>query len=327
MLPTRGRCRLDRRCAKWSRSCGTGRSRGIAGRLPGAPPVSQYDGEEAMVYEPPGFRRFVEARYSSLVRFGIVLCGDPGRGEELTQSALVTTLHAWNRLGVGLGDPEGHTRDGHGAASVADRRPPAWRATGGPSRRPWFRPSSTGSCRPSPTSRSRRSMPARPCAMPSRQCPRSSGWCSCSASGSSSARPRSPRSCAARPARSATASARAVAALRESGLLDDPVDGRTSAEARQIEQLLTRAADVPPVSTQPTDDVLARAERAPRARLRRRLLRWSPSSVVCALLIGLVRSACRTATRPPQPGGEAQAAAPDRRPSRRAGGTTTAASR
>ena len=63
-----------------------------------------------MVHEPPGFRRFVEARYSSLVRFGVVLCGDLGRGEDLTQAALVKTLHAWNRQGVGLGDPEGHTR-------------------------------------------------------------------------------------------------------------------------------------------------------------------------------------------------------------------------
>ena len=63
-----------------------------------------------MVHEPPGFRRFVEARYSSLVRFGVVLCGDTRRGEELAQAALVKTLHAWNRLGVGIGDPEGHTR-------------------------------------------------------------------------------------------------------------------------------------------------------------------------------------------------------------------------
>lgn len=63
-----------------------------------------------MVHEPPGFRRFVEARYSSLVRFGVVLCGDLGRGEDLTQAALVKTLHTWNRQGVGLGDPEGHTR-------------------------------------------------------------------------------------------------------------------------------------------------------------------------------------------------------------------------
>ena len=63
-----------------------------------------------MLHEPPGFRRFVEARYPSLVRFGTVLSGDAGRGEDLTQAALVKTLHAWNRLGVGLGDPEGHTR-------------------------------------------------------------------------------------------------------------------------------------------------------------------------------------------------------------------------
>ncbi|RKS75593.1 RNA polymerase sigma-70 factor (sigma-E family) [Motilibacter peucedani] len=48
--------------------------------------------------EPVGFRAFVEARYPSLVRFGTLLTGDPGRGEDLVQEALVKTLHAWDRL-------------------------------------------------------------------------------------------------------------------------------------------------------------------------------------------------------------------------------------
>ena len=63
-----------------------------------------------MVHEPPGFRRFVDARYASLVRFGTLLSGDAERGEDLAQAGLVKTLRAWSRLGLGVGDPEGHTR-------------------------------------------------------------------------------------------------------------------------------------------------------------------------------------------------------------------------
>ena len=48
--------------------------------------------------EPVGFRAFVEARYPSLVRFGTLLTGDPGRGEDLVQESLVKTLQAWDRL-------------------------------------------------------------------------------------------------------------------------------------------------------------------------------------------------------------------------------------
>ena len=56
-------------------------------------------------------------------------------------------------------------------------------------------------------------------------------------------------------------------------------------EADQIERLLISAADVTPVSTQPTDDVLARAEREPRAWLRRHLLAVGGGVVACALLV------------------------------------------
>ena len=78
------------------------------------------------MHEPYGFRAFVEARYPSLVRFGTLLCGDLGRGEELVQASLVKTLTGWTRVGLGEGDPEAHTR------KVMTRT--AWRA----SRRRWW---------------------------------------------------------------------------------------------------------------------------------------------------------------------------------------------
>lgn len=59
--------------------------------------------------EPVGFRAFVEARYPSLVRFGALLTGDSGRGEDLVQDALVKTLQAWDRVQVD-GGAEAYTR-------------------------------------------------------------------------------------------------------------------------------------------------------------------------------------------------------------------------
>lgn len=79
-----------------------------------------------MVHEPRGFRSLVEARYSSLVRFGTLLCGDRGRGEDLAQDALIKTLRAWPRVGLGEGDPEAYTQ------KVMTRA--AWRAP----RRKWW---------------------------------------------------------------------------------------------------------------------------------------------------------------------------------------------
>jgi RNA polymerase sigma-70 factor (sigma-E family) len=75
------------------------------------------------VHEPYGFRAFVEARHPSLVRFGTLLCGDLGRGEDLVQESLIKTLRAWTRVGLGEGDPEAYTRQvmTH-AASRASRR-------------------------------------------------------------------------------------------------------------------------------------------------------------------------------------------------------------
>ena len=59
--------------------------------------------------EPEGFRGFVESRYAALVRFGTLLSADSGLGEDLVQEALVKTLRAWDRLGPD-GDPEAYTR-------------------------------------------------------------------------------------------------------------------------------------------------------------------------------------------------------------------------
>ena len=68
----------------------------------------------------------MEARYPSLVRFGTLLCGDPGRGEDLVQESLIKTLRGWTRVGLGEGDPEAYTR------MVMTHA--AWRA----SRRKWW---------------------------------------------------------------------------------------------------------------------------------------------------------------------------------------------
>jgi RNA polymerase sigma-70 factor (sigma-E family) len=58
---------------------------------------------------PPGFAEFVSARYPALVRYGVLLTGDRGHGEDLAQDALVKTYRAWRRLHA-HGDPEAYTR-------------------------------------------------------------------------------------------------------------------------------------------------------------------------------------------------------------------------
>jgi RNA polymerase sigma-70 factor (sigma-E family) len=55
------------------------------------------------------FAAFVGARYPALVRYGTLLTGDRGHGEDLTQEALVKTHRAWRRLHP-HGDPEAYTR-------------------------------------------------------------------------------------------------------------------------------------------------------------------------------------------------------------------------
>ncbi|MCO8274135.1 SigE family RNA polymerase sigma factor [Actinoplanes sp. TRM 88003] len=77
---------------------------------------------------PPGFTEFVSARYPALVRYGTLLTGDLGHGEDLTQDALVKTYRGWQRLGFPAGgDPEAYTRQVMARA--------AWRA----GRRMWRR--------------------------------------------------------------------------------------------------------------------------------------------------------------------------------------------
>jgi RNA polymerase sigma-70 factor (sigma-E family) len=44
------------------------------------------------------FAAFVAARYRALVRTGLLLTGDTGHAEDLTQSALIRTYLAWGRL-------------------------------------------------------------------------------------------------------------------------------------------------------------------------------------------------------------------------------------
>jgi RNA polymerase sigma-70 factor (sigma-E family) len=44
------------------------------------------------------FAEFVAARYRALVRTGLLLTGDVGHAEDLSQSALIKTYLAWNRL-------------------------------------------------------------------------------------------------------------------------------------------------------------------------------------------------------------------------------------
>jgi RNA polymerase sigma-70 factor (sigma-E family) len=61
------------------------------------------------VTELDGFRGFVAARYTAFVRYGTLLSGDHGHGEDLAQDALVTAYRAWRRLHPD-GDPEAYVR-------------------------------------------------------------------------------------------------------------------------------------------------------------------------------------------------------------------------
>jgi RNA polymerase sigma-70 factor (sigma-E family) len=44
------------------------------------------------------FEAFVSRAHLGLVRFGTMLLGDPGKGEDLVQTALIKTYGAWGRL-------------------------------------------------------------------------------------------------------------------------------------------------------------------------------------------------------------------------------------
>jgi RNA polymerase sigma-70 factor (sigma-E family) len=45
-----------------------------------------------------GFEAFIARAHAGLVRFGALLVGDAGKGEDLVQVALIKTYGAWNRL-------------------------------------------------------------------------------------------------------------------------------------------------------------------------------------------------------------------------------------
>jgi DNA-directed RNA polymerase specialized sigma24 family protein len=45
-----------------------------------------------------GFEEFAAANLPRLLRFGLLLTGDPHQAEELVQAGLVRTLGAWKRV-------------------------------------------------------------------------------------------------------------------------------------------------------------------------------------------------------------------------------------
>lgn len=73
-----------------------------------------------------GFHDFVTSRYVALVRYGLLLTGDHGHGEDLVQAALVKTYRAWARLHPD-GDPESYTRRVMAHSAWRARRRLWWR--------------------------------------------------------------------------------------------------------------------------------------------------------------------------------------------------------
>lgn len=76
-------------------------SEGDAERAPVRAPLNDSAGRD--------FETFYRAHYRTLVGLGIVLCGDKGVAEELTQEALVKVHDHWDRL-AGYDDPLAWTR-------------------------------------------------------------------------------------------------------------------------------------------------------------------------------------------------------------------------
>ena len=67
------------------------------------------------------FDAFVRARHTALLRYGVVLTGDPHRAADLVQDALERTGLAWDRV-HSQGDPEGYVR-----RVMANRNVSTWR--------------------------------------------------------------------------------------------------------------------------------------------------------------------------------------------------------
>ena len=254
-----------------------------------------------MVHEPPGSAASSKRATPPWSRSESCCAVRPTEARSSRRSRLLDTLHVWNRQGVGLGDPERHTRAvmAQRAWRTAHRRggaPPVEQAPAPvvPAVLDGFVPTEPEeAAAPVDAGVAMRGALA---ALPAQQrvvlvlrfwgrSQRGRGRLGAALLDRHRPQPRCPGR--RRPARASACSRRHGRRCRR----------RT--EDRRIEQLLTRAADVPPVSTQPTDDVLARAELGPRARFRRRRVLAVAAVVVgCALLIGAGAVALSDGDRP-----------------------------
>ena len=71
--------------------------------------------------ELPGFREFVEVRYTDLLRTAYLLTGSREAAEDLVQSALLSTMRHWRTVT----DPMAYVR-----RSIVNQRTSVWRRTG-----------------------------------------------------------------------------------------------------------------------------------------------------------------------------------------------------
>jgi RNA polymerase sigma-70 factor (sigma-E family) len=56
-----------------------------------------------------GFEEFIAARGAALLRFALMICGDPAHAEDLVQSALAKAYPRWGRI-AGLERPEAYLK-------------------------------------------------------------------------------------------------------------------------------------------------------------------------------------------------------------------------
>lgn len=68
------------------------------------------------------YEEFVAGRYLEIVRFGALLTGDGGLGEDLAQEGLIAAYRSWNRLGGPDGRPEAYVRRVMVRAAMRARR-------------------------------------------------------------------------------------------------------------------------------------------------------------------------------------------------------------